>query len=324
MPTVVAAWTKVIVDYAAAQGVTVPTHGVDLSRPDSRISAHIDDLIWEAADRAIGDPDLGIHIAERGITAAGFGVVGYLIRASATVGEAIVRAGQFHRLIKDRGHCDLQLVKNDAMIVDVPEADRPAWPRPIAELIMANYVQLTRVWTRERVMPREVRFQHARPRDIRELERFFGTRLKFDQPQNAVIFDRGALELPLTTAEPGLAMYLELAAQTRLDQMPAPSLIDEVKTAIADELRAGDVDIERVASRVGATPRSLQRRLRGEGTSYRELVDAVRHLRAMELLRRGLTFDDIAARLGFSEARAFRRAFRRWTGLVPSALLRGT
>jgi len=70
------------------------------------------------------------------------------------------------------------------------------------------------------------------------------------------------------------------------------------------------------------TPRSLQRRLRDDGTSYRELVDTVRHLRAIDLMQRGLPISDVAESLGFSEARAFRRAFRRWTGLLPSAIPR--
>src|SRR6185295_17463398 len=121
---------------------------------------------------------------------------------------------------------------------------------------------------------------------------------------------------------PELGAYLEATAAARLAELPQPSLLDEVRAAISGELHRGDVDIERIARRVGVTPRSLQRRLRDERTSYRELVDAIRHQRAMDLIARGLPFGDIAEHLGFSEARAFRRAFRRWTGLVPSAIQR--
>jgi len=139
---VVAAWTKIIVDYAAKRGVEVPTMGADLSRPDGRVAAHVDDLIWDAAD---------VRSAIR--TSRPYRRAGHLRRElrrgrlpaprHSTVGEAIARAGQFHRLIKDRGHCDLRIVRNDAMIIDIPEPDRPLWSRPMAELIMANYVQLT-------------------------------------------------------------------------------------------------------------------------------------------------------------------------------------
>jgi AraC-like DNA-binding protein len=322
MPTVVAAWTKVIVDYAAAHGVDVARPDVDLSRHDLRVPAHLDDAIWQAADDALGDDDLGIHLAESGVSAASFGVVGFLVRASTTVGEALVRAQQFHRLVKDRGRLEIVTSSAGATVIDAPEIDRAQWPRAIAELSIANYVHLARAWTGARIVPREVRFQHARPRDTRELERFFGCKLRFDQRDNALVLERDVLALPFTTSEPALGSYLEAAAASRLEQLPAPSLVDEVRGAIDDELRNGDVDIERVARRVGVTPRSLQRRLRDEGTSYRELIDTIRHKRAVDLLQRGLSIGDIAEHLGFSEARAFRRAFRRWTGLVPSALVR--
>jgi AraC-like DNA-binding protein len=322
MPTVVAAWTKVIVDYAAHHGVDVTRPDVDLSHRDLRVPAHLDDAIWRAADEALADDDLGVHLAERGVSAASFGVVGYLVRASKTVGEALARAQQFHRLVKDRSRLEIVASPAGAMVIDAPELYRAPWPRAIAELTIANYVHLSRAWSGVRIVPREVRFQHARPRDTHELERFFGCKLRFEQRDNALVLPREVLDLPLATSEPELGAYLESAAAARLEQLPAPRLIDEVRGAIGDELRTGDVDIERVARRIGVTPRSLQRRLRDEGTSYRELIDAIRHKRAIDLMQRGVSFGDIAEHLGFSEARAFRRAFRRWTGLVPSAVVR--
>jgi AraC-like DNA-binding protein len=322
MPTVVAAWTRVIVDYATAHGVDVSRPDVDLSHRDLRVPVHLDEAIWQAAERALADDDLGVHLAESGVSAGSFGVVGFLVRASTTVGEALARAQQFHRLVKDRGRLELVATPAGATVIDAPEADRALWPRAIAELSIANYVHLARTWTGTRIVPREVRFQHARPRNTRELERFFGCKLRFDQRDNALVLSRDVLALPLSTSEPELGAYLESAAASRLAQLPAPSLVDEVRAAIGDELRAGDVDIERVARRVGLTPRSLQRRLRDDGTSYRELIDTVRHQRAIDLMQRGVPIGDVAEHLGFSEARAFRRAFRRWTGLLPSAIPR--
>ncbi|MBC7978870.1 MAG: AraC family transcriptional regulator, partial [Myxococcales bacterium] len=256
MPTVVAAWTQVIVDYAAARGIDVTRPDVDLSHRDLRVPEHLDDAIWQAADRALSDDDLGVHLAESGVTAASFGLVGYLARSCTTVGEALVCAQQFHRLVKDRGRLEIEGGPNGWTVIDAPEVDRVAWPRMIAELSIANYVHLARVWTGIRVVPREVRFQHARPRDIRELDRFFGCKLRFGHRDNALVLSREVVELPFLTAEPELQTYLASTASARLAQLPAPSLLDELRGAISDELRAGDVDIERIARRVGLTPRS--------------------------------------------------------------------
>jgi AraC-like DNA-binding protein len=68
--------------------------------------------------------------------------------------------------------------------------------------------------------------------------------------------------------------------------------------------------------------RSLRRHLSEAGTSYRELVDDVRKERALCLLEAEQSISSIAQHLGFSDATAFARAFRRWTGRAPHTHLR--
>ena len=222
MPTVVAAWTKVIVDYATTRGVEV-AHDLDLSRPDQRVPSQVNDAIWQAADAAIGDADLGVHLAESGVSAASFGVVGYLVRTSTSVQEALERAQQYQRLIKDGVHINLLVSPGGATVVEMPEPAHGPMPRAVSEVILANYVHLARMWTGNRIVPSEVRFQHARPRDTRELERFFDCSLRFGQRDNALVLSRATLELPLVTAEPNLAGYLQAAAAARLNQLPQPT-----------------------------------------------------------------------------------------------------
>jgi AraC-like DNA-binding protein len=66
--------------------------------------------------------------------------------------------------------------------------------------------------------------------------------------------------------------------------------------------------------------RTLKRKLAEQGTSYTELLDRQRHTRALELLRTDATIEQVADRLGYSDAANFTRAFRRWTGKSPRAL----
>jgi AraC-like DNA-binding protein len=65
--------------------------------------------------------------------------------------------------------------------------------------------------------------------------------------------------------------------------------------------------------------RTLKRKLAEEGTSYSDLTDQVQLGRAVSLRRSVLTVDEIADRLGYSDAANFTRAFRRWTGKSPRA-----
>ncbi len=76
--------------------------------------------------------------------------------------------------------------------------------------------------------------------------------------------------------------------------------------------------IEVVARDLGFHPRTLRRRLTGEGTSFRALVDQILRARARRLLADpSLHLADVAQRLGFAEPASFIHAHRRWTGRTP-------
>ena len=79
-----------------------------------------------------------------------------------------------------------------------------------------------------------------------------------------------------------------------------------------------------VAERLGMSERTLRRKLEQEGTSFRELIDELRAHAAIKYVRdTDLTIEDVAYALGFIDAAAFRRAFRRWTKSAPHEYRRG-
>ncbi len=73
-----------------------------------------------------------------------------------------------------------------------------------------------------------------------------------------------------------------------------------------------------IADELCITERTLHRRLAAERTSYRALVDEVRVTLALAMLESGLTVEETARQLGYSETAAFSRAFTRWVGTPPS------
>lgn len=95
----------------------------------------------------------------------------------------------------------------------------------------------------------------------------------------------------------------------------------KVRQAITRILHKGDPRREQVAEILCVSERTLQRRLSEEGTSFAEIVDAVRRERAERMLARGfLTVTQMACELGFSDPSNFYRACKRWFGLSPSSL----
>ena len=93
----------------------------------------------------------------------------------------------------------------------------------------------------------------------------------------------------------------------------------EVENAIEPLLGSGEVSIDRVARELGMSRQTLYRRLKAEGTTFEELLDAKRRQLAVRYL--GLDRSSVKAaayKLGFSDPAAFSRAFKRWTGISPS------
>jgi len=118
-------------------------------------------------------------------------------------------------------------------------------------------------------------------------------------------------------AQPLVAGLVRTGAEL-LSALPS-DLPSSLRRAIADGLRHGQVGIAEVAREIGLSVRSLQRRLREEGTSFAAVLDDERRKLGLALMAHETSAASVAEQLVFSEPSAFTRAFRRWTGMSPRA-----
>lgn len=80
-----------------------------------------------------------------------------------------------------------------------------------------------------------------------------------------------------------------------------------------------NTSLEEIASEFSMQPRTLNRRLQAEGTTFRELISDARFEAACQLLKvTRMRIADIALALGYANAAGFSHAFRRWSGVAPS------
>jgi AraC-like DNA-binding protein len=109
-----------------------------------------------------------------------------------------------------------------------------------------------------------------------------------------------------------------------LAELPrAHSLTERVRELLAAQLPHGP-SLGQIARQVSMSERTLARHLEDEGTTYKALLEDLRRRLALRYVRRSeLPFAEIAGLLGFSQAAAFHRAFRRWTGKTPLEYRRG-
>jgi len=127
------------------------------------------------------------------------------------------------------------------------------------------------------------------------------------------------MDQPLNPANPDLAKMALEKCQSELIQLSPTDLVDQVKQALG-VLDSPLPSLETIAAEFHMSPATFKRRLSSHGTSYQNLKNEERMERARQLLMTGNhSVDDIAERLGFSDASNFTKAFKSWTGLTPRA-----
>lgn len=325
-PTVVASLVRSIVRGAEHAGVdprAILAHAaIDEQRlePDDRVAYSAYVALWEEIGRRTSDPFFGLHLAESAIDESSFSTVGFAARSCETFGAAIERVVAYSRLLNEATETRLELRAREARVIDGPRDLRRPWPRHTAECILAAYVVLGERWTGADLRPNLVSFQHPRPPVTDELERVFRCPIRFSQPLNRIDFPRAHLEVPMKGAQRPLREFLDRHARSQMAPLASADVTEQLRAIIGDALPSGEPKLAWAARKLGTSARTLQRRLEGEGLSYVGIVDDVRHELALRMMREpSVSIREIGFLLGFSEPKAFRRAFQRWTGASPRA-----
>ena len=273
---------------------------------------------WFAAREITDDPAIGLHVIDH-FDVNRLNLTVYLAATSATPREAYARARRYSRIAHDALEVDL-IVEKGQTICRTRFRGREN-DRSLAEFAVGLIVKVS-----PRVVEREVEFsvwfEHAEPDYAEEYGPILRCPVRFDAPLNGIVGGSAGIDDPLPNADPALNALLEEHAAEQLSKIPAMSgFQDRVRERIAAILPEGDVSPERVARSLGVSSRTLRRRLGEGGVSYQQLLDDVRcDLAKRALARPEMSIGEVALLLGFSDASAFNKAFRRWTGKRPSDL----
>lgn len=293
-----------------------------LADPDARVPHKAAIGLWLLAAERTGDGLFGLHVAAE-MDAGQFDVQGYAFLSSATLGEGLERVIRYHRLNHDAAILSLVRAGDRAIYRhELPGGHR--LPVPAAQFVIGAFVKALRTALPDAPIE-EIHFQHCAPDDATEYAALLGAPVRFEAEHNEVVMPADALELRLPRADPALAQVLDRHAQALLAALPrVDSLADRVRALLAKELQGGNPSAENVAEQLHMSVRTLGRRLTEEGTSHKAILDDLRG----ELARRylgdeHLAIGEVAFLLGFSEASAFHRAFKRWTGRTPAEFRSG-
>lgn len=246
------------------------------------------------------------------------GTLGYLMRSAPTVRASLGVLSRYSRLFDELLTVRIE-DRSDTKSVELRLSSRSGYHPAYAEALLGALVQSLREcvggsgWA-----PLEV-FIEATSSENDGRKDFFGCPVRFSQPRNALSFADTCLAQPLPGHDPILHSILTEHAEALMTRLPNRGDVrEQVERILHQSVGKGTPKVDVIAKRLGVSARTLQRRLAETGDNYASLVDQFREASAMRLLDdNGLAIYDVAELLGFSEPKAFRRAFKRWTGKSP-------
>jgi AraC-like DNA-binding protein len=309
--------TEIAVDQGADRAALLDGTGISpamFESPDARISARQYARLASNALRLTGNSGFGIDLGRR-VQLSNLGMLGLAAMSSPDAKTALELGIRYYRLIAPFWDLSLDF-EGQAVRVTAREAISLHPLHVVAtEVLLVTFLNLSRSLLGRDVPCREVRLDYPEPPHAARYAEIFATPVLFGQPLIQVVVDAAILGQKLSSSDPVTARVAERECATNLSPGVSPEgLLAKVRRIL--EAKPGRYPgPEEVADALQTSSRTLRRSLDEMGTSYHALVDMVRCKHATDLLTgTDMSISEIAERLGFSEGRALRRAFKRWTG----------
>ena len=299
--------------WLAAAGV----RDADSSAPAMKVPLPVLRRLLSSALEWTGEPALGLLVGRR-----------LLVGAHGALGFAAVNAGSIRQLVEvlERfigtrlpavalGHAERggRFVLRIDELAPLGEARRPL----LEALVLALRNALDAVSVGTAVVDRAM-FPFAAPPYAALARELLGCEIRWGAPAAGIELPARALDAPLRTADPASFEAAVRLCERELAALGGGDTHAQRLRRVLLQHGPGATGLELAARLMHTTPRTLHRRLVAEGTSFRAVLDDVRHRLALEHLEEGhLALKQVAHLLGYDDLANFRRAFRRWEGMAP-------
>ena len=273
--------------------------------------------LWSAVGEVSANPAIGLLLGTETKTER-FHPIGLAALSTENFGSAIAQMARYKQLTcpeeilqeKDDEQWSIQF---RWLLADEVE------PPVLNECCFAWVLSLARHGTGTRLSPLRVEFIQPRPH-AKTIERHFGCPVVCGGSRNAIVFRAADAQRPFVTRNAELLGMLAPQFEEELKRENGDeNFLERVRVAIQQKLTGQRPAIEDIADALHVSPRTLQRRLQDEGSSFQRVLEEARHHLARHYLNNSvLELNEAAYLLGYEDSNSFVRAFRTWEGIPPA------
>jgi AraC-like DNA-binding protein len=286
-----------------------------LPEPTSRYPVAAVRRLWAVASQASQDSCFGLEVG-RSWHVTSFHALGYAALASATLREALARVARYCRVVTTGVRVRLIDAGRETTLQLSSTLDAEGGPASLEPAAQAGLAALTTLCREARgapIHPTRVLLTQDDNGCAPRLAAFFHCPIRFGAPSNALVFAASDLNAPLETSNPGLVRINEQAVTRYLAQIQSAGVGERVRAKLLATLPGCTVSQATVARELHMSQRTMQRRLKGEGLTFRDVLDSARRQLVGQYAEdRSITRTEMAYLLGFSEPRSLTRAMARW------------
>ena len=266
------------------------------------------------------DELFGLHTAKH-VQPGSYSVLGYILMNCENLGQALTKIQPFEKLVGDMGTTTFAQLGEQVKISWHCQFTDAKVKRHMVDNCLASWLTFARYLVSQESNPSELLLTRKQPTlsQQNEYQAVFKCPVNYSQEENAIIFDKALLTLPLNKGDQQLLSTLETHAEAMISSLSSENdFSSQLQLTIEQSLKDGCFHQQEVAKIFGISAKTLQRRLATLGLNFQTVLDETRLKLAKQYLHEStLNLNQISVELGFTEPRSFYRWFNKLTQQTP-------
>ena len=301
----------------------------ELCLDDCVISNEEYQAVIENAMLLTNDPHFGLHAGENLNLAAG-GLIGQITQTCATVKEALQYCCDFSNLGCSVLPMNLIETNTGYEVQITPDEDWRASSevtfRQTLDGVLAFTIRELETLTLSKHQPLAIFLPWTDISDTSEYERVLGESVLFGKPNISILLAKDHVNAKIVNADYHLLRILVAHAQEKSDRIEREMGFNKVvKQSVLKLIKPDFPSLDQVARHLNMSSRTLQRKLKMEGFTFKQMMNELRFEMAKDYLRNpDLSIKEISFLLHYAESSVFIRSFKSLAGITPNSFRKTT